>query len=165
MLTGMLFMSPNIFTRVSVWAGFLIWIYLISWQILTMISLLLMGSLKQADLVEKSFIRVGSKLYGYADTMSLLTIHTFLQLVAFGIILFGLILIWRKKRLGFLLYVGGNVLIIAITIFVLGFQYFSAEMTYTDLVLIGCSTLYFGIGALWFYRAKPKNENDYQTAT
>ena len=113
---------PNLLTRLSVWAGFLLWIYLVSWQILTLLSLVLMGSLKQADLVEKSFIRVGSKLYGYADTVSLITIHTLLQLVAFGVILFGLILIWRKKRLGFLLYVIGNVLIILITVFVLGLK-------------------------------------------
>jgi hypothetical protein len=156
---------PNIFTRVSVWAGFLVWIYLVSWQILTLLSLFLMDSLKQAELVEKSFIRVGSKLYGYADTVNLLMIHTLLQLIAFGIILFGLILIWRKKRLGFLLYVIGNVLILLITVFVLGMKYFRSEMTYVDLVLIGVSTLYFGIGALWLYRSKGnKKENELKAA-
>lgn len=160
--------KPNLLTRISVWGGFALWIYLVSWQVLTLLSIFLMGSLKQAELVEKSFIRVGSKLYGYADTLNLLTIHTFLQLCAFGIILLGLIFIWRKKRLGFLLYVIGNVLTIAITIVVLGLKYFKAEMSITDLFLIGTGTLYFGIAALWLYKFKSKkdekSENDYQPA-
>ncbi|MCB9223990.1 MAG: hypothetical protein R2780_06695 [Crocinitomicaceae bacterium] len=118
-----------------------------------------MGSLKQAELVERSFIRVGSKLYGFADAIHLLTIHTFAQLAAYSIILFALILIWRKKKIGFLFYVFGNVAVILSTLFILGTKYFSLEITYTDLALIGSSTLYFGIGAVWMYRSKLKVEN------
>ena len=97
--------KPNFLTRISVWAGFFIWLYLISWQMLTLISILLMGTLKQADLIEKSFRKLGTKLYGNPDILQVLTIHTFLQIGAFMVILVGLILIWRRKRIGFLFYV------------------------------------------------------------
>lgn len=149
---------PNLLTRVSVWAGFLIWIYLITWQLLTLISLLLMGSLKQSELVEGSFHRVGSKLYGYADTVNVLYIHTFIQLVLFGIMLMGLILIWRKKRLGFLLYTASNVSTLLATFTVLGPVYFSEEVPVMDIILIGATTIYFGIGTLWFYKWKAQKE-------
>lgn len=150
--------KPNLITRISVGAGFLIWVYLISWYVLTLLSILLMGSLKQADLVQGSFNRVGSKLYGYSDTINRLTLHTVLELLIFGVVLIGLILIYRKKRIGFLMYVIGNVAAVLATIFILGLKYFQYETSYTDLIVIAASTLYFGIGAIWFYKIKPNKE-------
>jgi hypothetical protein len=152
--------KPNLLTRISVGAGFLIWIYLISWHVLTLLSILLMGSLKQSELVEGAFNRVGSKLYSYPDTINTLTVHTLLQLILFGIILLGLVLIWRKKKIGFLLYVASHVGTIFITIIVMGMEFFTAETSITDLIITGSATLYFGIGALWFYRGKGKNNEE-----
>jgi hypothetical protein len=159
--------KPNRVTRMSVGLGFLIWIYLVSWQILTLMVLLLLKSLEQAELLEGAFSRLGSKLYYYTNTLDRLTLHTIVELAAYGIVLFALILIYRKKRLGFLIYIIGNVTVVAATFLILGIKYFQYEMSYTYVVLLSTTTLYFSIGALWFYKWKPgikteaKSENSF----
>ena len=151
---------PNLTTRVSVGAGFLIWVYLISWHVLTLMSLVLYGSLQQAQLIEDAFLRVGSSLYEYPHTINRLLLYTIVELAAFTIILLGLILIYRRKRIGFLLYIGGNVAGVLSTLFILKLKYFQREVGYFDLTLIVAATAYFGIGALWFYKWKPKKKNE-----
>lgn len=158
--------NPNFFTRISVGAGFLVWIYLFSWQIFTLLSLVLMGGIKPGwrYTVEGSFQRVGSKLYGFADTINSLFVHTVAQFAVFFIILLGLILIWRKKKIGFLFYVIGSVGSLLATIIILGPDFLINETTILDFILVGSSTVYFGIGALWFYKFKGRKEREQEEA-
>lgn len=148
--------KPNFFTRVSVTTGFIVWVYLFSWQILSFIAFMLMGSLKQADLVERSFRRVGKKLYDIDHILNRLLIHSFAEFIAFGLVLLGLILIWRKRKIGFIVYVIGNVSILLCTLFILGREYLFKEVSSFDIILILVSSLYFGIGIWWFYKHKDK---------
>ncbi|MBD3635809.1 MAG: hypothetical protein HUJ25_00595 [Crocinitomicaceae bacterium] len=153
--------KPNLATRISVGIGFLIWVYLASWQILTFLALTLMSSLAQYEDLKNAFNRVGNKLYHYeGNTLELLTLHNIVQLVAYLIVLIALILIYRRKRIGFLIYIFGNVSIILSTLLIMKMKYFQYEMSYLYVILIGSTTLYFGIGALWFYRWKPKKEEE-----
>jgi hypothetical protein len=151
---------PNLVTRVSVGIGFGIWVYLVTWQILTLMTLLLMSSIDQSELLQSAFSRVGSNLYGYTNTIGRLTIHNIVELIAYGAVLIGLIFIYRKKRIGFLIYIIGNFVIIMATPLILGLKYFQHEMSYSYVIMIGVSTLYFSIGALWFYKWKPANQTD-----
>lgn len=150
--------GPNLLTRVSVGAGLVVWIYLFSWHLLTFMSLQMMSGLKpgwRRDVVP-AFHRVGSKLYGYADTVNMLSVHSLVQFLMYFMILLGLILIWRKKKLGFMLYVFGSVGSLIVTSIILGWDYLINETTVTDFVLIIASTLYFAIGAWWFYKWKER---------
>lgn len=158
--------NPNFLTRVSVGAGFLVWIYLFSWHLLTFLSLILMGGIKPGwrYTVEGSFQRVGSKLYGFADTVNTLFVHSVAQFALFFIILLGLILIWRKKKIGFLFYVAGSVGSVLATVFILSADFLLHETSNLDFILIGASTLYFGIGALWFYKFKGRKERELEEA-
>ena len=149
---------PNFITQVSVILGFLIWVYLLAWHVLTFMAIILMDTLKQADRLEGAFMRVGSKLYGYENTINRLTVYTLAEFIVFTVVLIGLILIWRRKKVGFLIYVFGNVCIPLTTIVVLGFDYFRLETPTFDLILYGATTLYFGLGAMWLYKWKNKNE-------
>lgn len=152
--------NPNFLTRVSVGAGFLIWIYLFSWYLFTFLSLILMGGIKPGwrYTVEGSFQRVGSKLYGFADTINMLFVHSIAQFAVFFLILLGLVLIWRKKKIGFMFYIIGSVGSILATIFILGTDYLMHETSIVDFILLGATTVYFGIGALWFYKWKGRND-------
>ena len=47
--------------------------------------------------VVPAFNRVGSKLYGYADTINTIQVHALIQFAVFFMMLLGLILIYRKK--------------------------------------------------------------------
>ncbi|MEO9533051.1 MAG: hypothetical protein ABJG68_08950 [Crocinitomicaceae bacterium] len=153
---------PNLLTRVSVGAGLVIWVYLFSWHLLTFLSLQMMSGLKpgwRRDVVP-AFHRVGSKLYGYADTVNMLSVHALVQFLMYFMILLGLILIWRKKKLGFLLYIFGAIGSLIVTTIILGWDYLINETTPTDFVLIMGSTLYFAIGAWWFYKWKERGKKD-----
>jgi hypothetical protein len=152
--------KPNFFTRISVTTGFIIWIYLFSWQVLSFIAFMLMGSLKQAKLVEGSFSRVGQKLYDIPNILNRLLIHSFAEFVAFGLVLLGLILIWRKRKLGFVIYVVGNLSILLSTLFILGREYLFSEVSSFDIILILASSAYFGIGIWWFYKRKDTDEEE-----
>jgi hypothetical protein len=161
---------PNLLTRVSVGAGLVVWIYLFSWHLLTFLSLQMMSGLKpgwRRDVVP-AFHRVGSKLYGYADTVNMLSVHSLVQFLMYFMILLGLILIWRNKKLGFLLYIFGAIGSLIVTFIILGWEYLINETTPTDFVLILGSTLYFAIGAWWFYKWKEranKEEEQIQQST
>ena len=153
---------PNLLTRVSVGAGLVVWVYLFSWHLLTFLSLQMMSGLKpgwRRDVVP-AFHRVGSKLYGYADTVNMLSVHSLVQFLMYFMILLGLILIWRKKKLGFLLYIFGAIGSLIVTTIILGWDYLINETTPTDFVLIIGSTLYFAIGAWWFYKWKERGKKD-----
>ncbi|UKN02086.1 hypothetical protein K6119_00970 [Paracrocinitomix mangrovi] len=161
--------KPNLATRISVGIGFLIWVYHVSWQLLTLMAITLMGSLKQEELIRGAFQRVGSKLYYYENTIDRLTINTIVSLIAYGVSLLGLILIYRKKKIGFLVYILGNVSVILSTLIIMKLKYFQTEWNYTDLIMLGIPTLYFGFGALWFYKVKAKKApakaaNNYEEA-
>lgn len=148
---------PNLLTRVSVITAFIAWLYLFSWQILTFLSIILLDNLDQSDYVKAVYVRVGN-VYGNNITNKLF-VHSACQIGLYLIILFGLILIWRKKKLGFLIYVIGNLVSFLLTFVLMGFYYLVNEIPIFDFILIGGLTLYFSIGLFIFYR-KNKTESD-----
>lgn len=159
--------KPNFLTRVSVTAGFVVWLYLFSWYLLTFMSLILMNGIKPGwrTTVIGSFQRVGSKLYGYPDSINMLFSHAVIQIAVYAIILFALLLIWRKKKLGFIIFVGGYACTLLFTLFFMGPDYLLHEVTKLDFILIGVNILYFGIGAMWFYKWKhPKKDQEIEEA-
>jgi hypothetical protein len=151
--------KPNFLTRVSCGVGFVIWVYLVSWHFLTLIALLLYPSLKTgSDLVQANFVRVGGRYAMGEDPIKLLIGHSAVQLILYFVMLVGLILIYRKKKLGFLLYVFGGLATPFVTLLLLGYLYMSAELAIGDTLLLAASIAYFGLGALIFYRNKKEPE-------
>ncbi|MDA7802998.1 hypothetical protein N8987_00285 [Crocinitomix sp.] len=150
---------PNLLTRVSVISGFIVWLYLFSWHLITLLSLLLLGNLKRSSMIRAAYNDVG-EMYHYTDTINRLKLYSFIEVIVFLAILIGLILIWRRKKTGFLIYVISSVLTLLITYIVMGLKYFLAEIPVIDFILIGVSTAYFSIGILWFYRKKNTETTD-----
>lgn len=146
--------KPNMLTQISVALGLCIWFYFFSWHLLTFLSLTLMENLEKANELDSAFNRIGGKyqmlLPGNITTY--LWIHSLIQLIVFSVSLVGLILIWRKKKIGFLLYIFSNASTYIITFFVLGLAYMANELSFFDFVLLLAATLYFATGYWLFYR-------------
>ncbi len=146
--------KPNMLTQISVALGLCIWFYFFSWHLLTFLSLTLMENLDKANELDSAFNRIGGKyqmlLPGNITTY--LWIHSLIQLIVFSVSLVGLILIWRKKKIGFLLYIFSNASTYIITFFVLGLAYMANELSFFDFVLLLAATLYFATGYWLFYR-------------
>ena len=148
--------TPNTLTQASVMVGFFVWLYLFSWHLITFVTLTLMGTLKNADKIELAFARVGRQYAGYifGDVTSYLMVHSVAQFIVFGVSLTGLILIWRKKKLGFLLYIFSNAATYIVTFFILGSKYMYNELSFYDFLILLTATLYFAAGYFLFYRNK-----------
>jgi hypothetical protein len=146
--------KPNMLTQISVAFGLCIWFYFFSWHLLTFLSLTMMENLDKANELDSAFNRIGGKyqmlLPGNITTY--LWIHSLIQLIVFSISLTGLILIWRKKKIGFLLYIFSNASTYIITFFVLGLAYMANELSFFDFVLLLGATLYFATGYWLFYK-------------
>ena len=149
---------PNLLTRISVLVGFVVWIYLFLWQFMTLISLLLMPNLEQSDYLKPIYKKVGEYYYGYEDTYNQLLMHSFVQIIICMVLFIGLVLIWRKLKLGIVLFILGNIATLFVTYFLMGQDYLINETPIVDFVLIGVLILYFSLGFFLFYRKK-KNED------
>lgn len=145
---------PNMLTRVSVAIGLCVWFYFFSWHLLTFLTLSLMDGLDKAAEFESAFNRIGSSyqiiLPGSITTY--LFVHALVQLVLAILSLTGLILIWRQKKFGFVLYFIGNGLIYVATLFIMGTAYMWNELSIVDFVLLLVITLYFLVGYWVMYK-------------
>ena len=149
--------KPNLLIRVSCGIGLVIWIYLVSWHVLTLLALLLYRTLKHPEAIIAAFNRVGGR-YGLGDPMNILFGHATLQLILYFIMLIGLILIYRKKRFGFILYIFATAATFLATFIIMGSKYMVNETSLTDAALLVASAIYFGIGLLLFFK-KPKEKS------
>jgi len=149
--------KPNLLTRISVIGGFAIWLYLFSWHLLTLLSVILFRNLEYGPKISANYQSVGSK-YGYYDTVNKLIIHSSAQIIIYIVVLTGLILIWRQKKLGIIVYLISNLSTLFITLIIMGTAYLKYEVGITEYIMIGATTVYFGLGFLLFYRKKETSQ-------
>ncbi len=142
--------KPNLITRASVISGFVIWLYLFSWQLLTFLSIILLGNLEQSAYIKAIYVHVGNAYDN--NIINKLFLHSISQIIVYLIILAGLILIWRKRKIGFLMYIIGFMTSLIITFIILGLKYMTREIPVFDYILILSSLIYFSIGIIIFNR-------------
>lgn len=145
---------PNMLTQVSVIVAACVWLYFFSWHMLTLLTLSLMGSIDKSAELEAAFNRIGAhyQMLLPGNITTYLWIHALVQLILLLISLTGLILIWRQKKIGFLLYIFSNAATYIATFFILGLAYMWNELAWMDFVLLLTVTLYFLTGYWLFYR-------------
>jgi hypothetical protein len=140
--------KPNLFRRISVVFGFFIWLYFAIWQGLIFLSIVLMNRLQNPEMIQKTFDRIGAKytfLHRWGlNTTDVLLYHSLGMFVFFGLSLFGLILIYRQKKSGHILYLFSNIFAVIFTIVLLGMNYFNQEISLIDKIIFTIVTLYFG---------------------
>lgn len=143
--------KPNLIIRMSTLGGLLIWLYFFSWHLITFLSLVLLDNLKQATNVRAAYGRIGYH-YGYSDTINRLTLYSAMQILVYIVLFISLILIYRKKRTGLIMYLVTTIAGLLITFFVMGFHFMKFEISILDYILILASITYFSLGFLLFYR-------------
>jgi hypothetical protein len=148
--------TPNLVTRVSVAVALFAWLYFFSWHLITFLTISLMGTLDNAQLLEIAFAKVGGQYstYIFGNVTSYLLVHSLVQMIICGVSLSGLVLIWRKKKAGFLLYVFSNIAVYPVTFLIMGARYMYNELSIFDFFLLLALTLYFLAGYWLFYRKR-----------
>jgi hypothetical protein len=154
---GYLFLGryrPNFIIQVSVIIGFISWLMLVFGHLISFFSVTLFTKLDQAELIREAYNRVGYVQYNYRNTVNLMFVHSSFQLVIYLIALVGLILIWRQKNSGFVLYVFSLIASILVSFFIMRIGYLMAEISVFHYILLTANILYFGIGYFLFYKRK-----------
>ena len=152
--------KPNLFRRISVLIGFFIWLYFTVWQGLIFLSIVFMDRLQNPEMIREAFNRIGAK-YAFLhrwglNTTEVLLFHSLGMFVFFGLSLLGLILIYRQKKTGHILYLFSNVFAVVFTIVFLGKDYFNNEISMIDKIIFASVTLYFTLGIFFFKKKKVK---------
>ena len=144
--------KPNLLLRMSTLCGLIVWLYFFSWHLITFLSLTLLDNLKQATNVRAAYGRIGYHLHGYSDTINRLTLYSAMQILVYIVLFISLILIYRKKRTGLIMYLITTMAGLMITFFVMGLSFMKVEISILDYLLILASITYFSLGFLLFYR-------------
>ncbi|MGV6862668.1 MAG: hypothetical protein ACWA41_12930 [Putridiphycobacter sp.] len=155
--------KPKLFRRISVMVGFGVWLYFTIWQTLIFLSILLMERLKNYETIKEAFDRVGAK-YAFMHrwglkTTDVLIYHSIGMFVLFGINLFALILIYRKRKIGHVLYLVSFLLMGLFSYFFLGHKYFTNEISLVDKIIFLIAGLYFTTGIFFFKKPKVGDGN------
>jgi hypothetical protein len=149
--------KPSKFRRISVIFGFGIWLYFTLWQGLIFLSIILRSRLKNPEMVESAFDQIGMQ-FGFMhrwglDTIKVLLVHSMVVLIFYFFSLIGLILIYREKKSGNILYGLSNGFVMLFTFIFLGFKYVKTQISLVDIILFGAVTLYFLL-CLFFFKKK-----------
>jgi len=146
--------KPNFLTKISVIFGFSVWLYFMIWQGLIFLSIVLMERLQNPKMIADTFDRLGHK-YAFMhrwgmSTTQILTAHSIGVFILLFISLIGLIYIYRRKNIGYTLYIIGNGLVVGFTIVLLGLDYFNEQISMIDKFIFIGITAYFLLGAFIF---------------
>ncbi|MFD1551087.1 hypothetical protein DNU06_04195 [Putridiphycobacter roseus] len=163
--------KPNWFTRLSVLIGFAIWFYYAIWHTLIFLSIAFIDQLKNPDLIRETYGKIGGKYsfnIRYQDmnwlTIDVIYIHAIVVLLLLLISLAGLVLIYRRKKWGYIIYFIGNLSIILFSFFFLGAAYFEEQISYFDKIMFLVVTIYFLIG-MFFLKNTKATENPLKPQT
>ena len=155
--------KPNWMTRISVLVGLFISLYFLIWQFFIFISVLFVERLKNPDLIKDTFSRIGGKYnfnIKYAsynwNTMDVILYHSIGTITLLILSTIGLIIIYRRKKLGYITYLLSNGLIILFTILFLGLDYLKEQIGFIDKIIFIVITVYFLTGMFILKRTAEK---------
>ncbi len=159
--------KPHLFRRISVIIGFFIWLYFTVWQGLIFLSIVFMNRLQNPEMIKETFARVGAK-YAFLhrwglQTTDVLLYHSLGMFIFFGFSLFALVLIYRQKKIGHILFFFSQSLAVIFTLVFLGWDYFNQEISLIDKIIFGSVTLYFTLGIFFFKKKQKTNKEQSST--
>jgi hypothetical protein len=141
--------KPDIYTRITfifnifIWLMFTLW-SIVSYLVITMRSIFLeQKGIPVEDIIQKRGIELGFEPNDFL--IRLLRFHA-VSIICWGLVFFGLILLYRKKKQFSYFILGGVTLYLGMSFFYLSFNYFLSDTTTFDkvsiLILITSITLH-----------------------
>ncbi|MFK8044700.1 MAG: hypothetical protein AB8B72_04355 [Crocinitomicaceae bacterium] len=153
--------KPNWATRISVLLGFGFWFFYMAYLCVILFSILFIDSLEDPDLIRNSFAKIGGSYnfnIKYADfgwtAIDVIYYHALFTIGLLMLSLLGMIFIYRRKQLGYLLYLTGNIGSIIFTLYFLGISYVNDQISVIDKYLFLGITVYFFIAMFLLKRNK-----------
>ncbi|MFK8039336.1 MAG: hypothetical protein AB8B74_13670 [Crocinitomicaceae bacterium] len=154
--------KPNWLTRISVVLGFVAWLYYTIYFSVIFLSILFVDSLENPELIKSTFGKIGGKYnfnINYAqynwEAIDVIFYHALITILLLLTSLIGLVFIYRRKKMGYILYLAANVFLITFTLLFMGIDYTKAQITFFDKSLLIGISIYFLIILLFNKRTAP----------
>ncbi|NVK64871.1 MAG: hypothetical protein HWE22_09805 [Flavobacteriales bacterium] len=131
--------KPDIFTRLTFYINLVIWLSFMLWNLIGYIAISsrkMITEIKGIE-VEKIIAARGVELgFEPMDFISRLNVVHGVGVLCWGVIFFGLILLYRKRRQFVYFIIGGVVFYLGLNIFYLSFQFFREDTTSFDKIAL-----------------------------
>jgi hypothetical protein len=132
--------APDFFSRIIFFLGLIGWTLSFLWSVAVFIATFFIDEIDHADKARAVFTRLGEK-YGIEDFLQSFQMFTIVHMIALAFVLLALILIWRDKLFGFVVYFVGYGLAIFAMPIILNFEYMWKEVSTFDKILYIVMTL------------------------
>lgn len=129
--------KPDIYTRITFYLNLLIWVGFMLWSIISYIAISsrkLIFEIKGIPV--ESIIQERGHALGFTEDTFISRLTTFhaISVICWIVVLFGLILLYRKQRRFVYFILGGTTFYVGMIIFYISFQYFREDVTFIDKV-------------------------------
>ena len=123
--------SPPLITKIAFYYGIVGWFYFFIWYLAAFLSIAFVDGIEHPEQIKANFNKIGLD-YGIDNFQTALSNVLLLTLICMGVVLISLFLIYRRKIIGYYLYLSGWILSILITAIILGPKFFWSEVTTMD---------------------------------
>jgi len=142
--------KPNWPTRLSVLLGFGFWFFYMVYFCVIFFSIQFIDALEDPELIRNAFATIGGPYnfnIKYANfnwtAIDVIYFHALFTIALLILSLLGLIFIYRRRKLGYILYLVGNIGTILFALYFLGSSYIQDQISALDKYLFAGITLYF----------------------
>ena len=147
--------TPDLFARVVVYIGMSGWMLFFFWGLITFVATFFIDEMDYANRSRAVFNRFGIQ-YGIEDFLYSLKNYTIVYLISMIFVFVGLVLLWRQKFIGYVVYFGGyGAAILTLPLF-MGFEYMWKETSMFDKILYCIVTMPYVVLFLYQIRKKAK---------
>lgn len=132
--------NPWWFTQVTFYFGLLSFLYFLIWNLLNFLAVSMVFVYPKAEKVKMLFIELGQK-YEIADPMSNIKWMAISNMIAAGVMFLGLLVIWRRKKIGYYFMFFGQIFCILTPLVFMGMKYVEAEISpfeYSMVFVVSC---------------------------
>ncbi len=118
--------NPWLFTQVTFFVGLAGFFYFCIWNLLNFLAVAMIDTYPKVEKIKDLFIELGKK-YEIATPMSMIKYMTLTNMIASGVMFLGLIIIWRRKKIGYYFIYGGLAVCLLTPLVFMGVKYIQAE--------------------------------------
>lgn len=123
--------NPPLITKIAFYYGIVGWFYFFIWYLAAYLSIAFIDTIEHPEQIKANFNKIGLD-YGLDNFQTTFSNTLMMTLICLGVVLVSLFLIYRRKVIGYYLYLAGWIVSILIAVFMLGFKFYWNEVTHLD---------------------------------
>jgi hypothetical protein len=148
--------NPPLITKIAFYYGIVGWFYFFIWYVAAFLSIKFIDGIEHPEQIKANFNKIGLE-YGIDNFQTTFANSLMITLLCLLVVLASLFMIYRRKIIGYYIYLGAWIATILVALFMLGFSFFWKEVTHLDkAILLTLIAPYF----LFMYMVKKSKEKE-----